>query len=100
MGGDDEMIECNFERIPAEVQQVFFVVNIYTRGVTFDRVKNAYCRIVDGYQNELARYTLSEGQSQSGLIIARLFREVDGRWGFQALDPLLEGTLGKIPLPT
>jgi len=93
--GDDEQIECNLAAIPEAVQQVFFVVNMYSRGMTFERVQNAYCRIVDSSQNELARYTLSEGQAQSGLIIARLFREVDGRWGFQAIGSFARGNTYK-----
>jgi len=93
--GDDETIQCNLEAIPTEVEQVFFVVNIYSRGVTFERVSNAYCRIVDSSQNELARFTLQEGQQQSGLIMARLFREADGRWGFQALGSFARGNTWK-----
>jgi len=93
--GDDELIECNLAAIPQAVQQIFFVVNMYSRGMTFERVQNAYCRIMDSSQNELARYTLSEGQAQSGLIIARLFREVDGRWGFQAIGSFARGNTFK-----
>jgi tellurium resistance protein TerZ len=75
--GDDERITCNLGQIPKQVSQIFFIVNIYTKGVTFDRVSNAYCRILDNSTEiELARYTLSEGQQQNGLLIARLFREV------------------------
>jgi len=93
--GDDETIECNWDAIPPNIHQVFFVVNIYSRGVTFDRVKNAYCRIVDASSNELARYTLSEGQRQNGLIIARFYRQVDARWGFQALGSFTRGQTWK-----
>lgn len=93
--GDDERIACNLDRVPAHVQQVFFVVNIYTRGVTFERVKNAYCRIVDSTETELARYTLREGGGQNGLIIARLFREDPVRWGFQALGSFARGQTWK-----
>merc|ERR1711972_1295721 len=67
--------------------------------MTFELVRNAYCRIVDDAENELARYSLSEGQRQNGLVIARLFREVDGRWGFQAVGAFARGRTWKDSLP-
>jgi tellurium resistance protein TerZ len=97
--GDDERIVCNLDQIPKQASQIFFVVNIYTRGVTFERVSNAYCRIVDSSEIELARYSLSEGQQQNGLLISRLFREVDGRWGFQAIGSFARGRTWKDALP-
>lgn len=97
--GDDERIVCNLDQIPKQASQIFFVVNIYTRGVTFERVSNAYCRIVDSSEIELARYSLSEGQQQNGLLISRLFREVDGRWGFQAIGSFTKGRTWKDALP-
>lgn len=93
--GDDERIECNLEVVPPEVQQVFFCVNIYSRGLTFERVQNAYCRILDNTGTELARFELREGQNQNGLIIARLFREDPIRWGFQALGTFARGQTWK-----
>lgn len=97
--GDDEQIICNLQNIPDHICQIFFVVNIYTRGVTFQQVRNAFCRIMDSDCNELARYTLSEGGMQNGLIISRLFREVDGRWGFQAIGEFARGTMYKDSIP-
>lgn len=97
--GDDEQIQCSLDQIPAHVSQVFFVVNIYTKGVTFQKVVNAYCRIVDTSGVELARYELKEGGRESGLIIARLFREAAGRWGFQALGSFSRGTMWKDAVP-
>merc|ERR1712039_874435 len=75
---------------------IFFVVNIYTKGVSFEKVANPYCRIVDNSNNELARYELKEAGSQSGLIIARLFRAESGvRWGFQAIGTFCRGQTWK-----
>lgn len=93
--GDDERILCNLNSVPPNVQQVFFVVNIYTRSVTFEQVKNAYCRIVDSSENELARYELREAAHHNGLVIARLFREDPSRWGFQALGTFSRGQTWK-----
>mmetsp|Transcript_49377 Transcript_49377/g.86985 ORF Transcript_49377/g.86985 Transcript_49377/m.86985 type:complete len:424 (+) Transcript_49377:65-1336(+) len=93
--GDDERIMCNLDSVPANVQQVFFVVNIYSRGVTFECVRNAYCRIVDSSDTELARYELREAAQQNALVIARLFREDPVRWGFQALGTFACGQTWK-----
>lgn len=97
--GDDETIECHLDQVPEDVQQIFFVVNIYTRRVNFQSVKNAYCRIVDSTGSELARYLLREGGAQSGLIIARLIREPGERWGFQALGSFSNGSMWKDAVP-
>merc|ERR1712232_1365546 len=45
--GDDEQIVVNLESIGTLVQQVFFVVNIYSPGKTFQKVAEPYCRVVD-----------------------------------------------------
>jgi len=94
--GDDERIVCNLDQISSRVQEIFFVVNIYTPRVTFQRVSNAFCRIVDSSETELARYALREGGSESGLLMARLFRESDGRrWSFQAIGTFCRGRTWK-----
>lgn len=93
--GDDEVIIANLEAIPELVQQIFFVVNIYTNGVSFEQVKDAYCRIFDRTGAEFARYILKEGRGKRGLIIARLFREPGNRWGFQALGQFCRGKTWK-----
>mmetsp|Transcript_118296 Transcript_118296/g.334294 ORF Transcript_118296/g.334294 Transcript_118296/m.334294 type:complete len:408 (-) Transcript_118296:36-1259(-) len=97
--GDDEQIRCHLNQIPATVQQIFFIVNIYTRHCSFKQVKNAYCRILDDAQNELARYQLQEGLDKTGLVIARLFRESGERWGFQALGRFAMGKRARDCVP-
>jgi len=90
--GDDEVIEVGLEAIPAEVEQMFFVVNIYTKDVSFEQVQNAYCRICDASGSEIAKYVLHDARGEAGLIIARLFREPgNARWGFQALGSFCRG---------
>ncbi|CAJ1382988.1 unnamed protein product [Effrenium voratum] len=96
--GDDEVIEVNLVDIPAQVEQAFFVVNVYTRGVTFEQIDRAYCRIFDSSGEELARFVLQDGRGECGLIIGRLFREFAGdaaRWGFQALGSFCKGQTWK-----
>eukprot|EP00440_Ansanella_granifera_P001255 gb/GFBE01001351.1/.p1 GENE.gb/GFBE01001351.1/~~gb/GFBE01001351.1/.p1 ORF type:complete len:401 (+),score=102.13 gb/GFBE01001351.1/:1-1203(+) len=93
--GDDEVIHADLNSIPATVEQIFFVVNVYSQHVTFEQVSNAYCRIFDSSGEELARYVLQEGRGQRGLIMARMVREAGGRWGFQALGKFCHGTMWK-----
>jgi len=94
-GGDDEQIKCNLQMVPSNVQQIFFTVHVYTKGTTFQKVQNAYCRIFDD-SSEMARYELREAGQESGLLIARFFREPgDQRWGFQALGSFSRGSMWK-----
>ncbi|CAK0789630.1 unnamed protein product, partial [Prorocentrum cordatum] len=97
--GDDEVITVSLDQIPADCDQLVFVVNIYSKGTTFDRVSNAFCRIMDQEGSELARYVLRDGLGESGLAIARLFREPGGRWGFQALGVFCKGRTWKDSVP-
>jgi len=99
--GDDEQIAAQLDRIGHQVQQVFFVVNIYTTGRKFSQVANPFCRIVDDASgSELCRYALRDAGSESGLIIAKIAREAGGtRWGFHALGLPCRGRTYKDSLP-
>lgn len=84
--GDDEVITVDLEGVAAEVQQICFTINIYTKGNSFSMVKNAYARVFTEGGDELAKYSLTEAGSLNGLVVARLCRAPDGiRWAFQAL---------------
>ena len=45
--GDDEVITVHLDRISANVDSIWPIVNIYTDNRTFYDVEGAYCRIVD-----------------------------------------------------
>jgi len=84
--GDDEQIIVNLDRVGGSVQQVFFVVNIYTPHRSCSQVAEPFCRVVDHASgSELCRYSLRDAGNESGLIIAKIAREAGGRWGFHAL---------------
>jgi len=97
--GDDEQIACSLDSIGPMVQQVFFLINIYTQRKTFSSVANPYCRVLDGDGSELCRYALQEAGNQNGLIIAKIAREAGGRWGFHALGLPCIGRTYKDSLP-
>mmetsp|Transcript_67375 Transcript_67375/g.146654 ORF Transcript_67375/g.146654 Transcript_67375/m.146654 type:complete len:670 (+) Transcript_67375:368-2377(+) len=92
--GDDETIVVDLNEVPDHVAQVFFVVNVYTKDVTFSSLKNAYVRVIDHQNHEILKYSLNCGNTAtgSGLIIARLYRyPKSNRMGFQALGAFCQG---------
>lgn len=80
--GDDEVINVYLDKLPEKVEYLVFTVNSFS-GQTFNEVDNAFCRVVDQTNTELARYTLSEHGPHSGIIIASLRRH-KGEWEFTA----------------
>lgn len=83
--GDDEMINVDLDRLPARVAALVFTVNSF-RGDTFDRIENAYCRLVDAATNaEIARYDLTGAGSHTGQVMAQLTRQTGGGWEMKAL---------------
>ncbi|MBK3467125.1 TerD family protein [Pseudomonas sp. MF6776] len=88
--GDDETIHVDLQRLPAVVQHLVFTVNSFT-GQNFEKVENAYCRIINaGNKNELARFNLSERGAHTGIVMASLSRENDG-WKFTAIGETTNG---------
>lgn len=80
--GDDEVIIVDLTRLPPQVEYLAFTVNSF-RGQTFNEVENAFCRVIDQFDKELARYQLTEQGSHTGIIIASLTRN-NGNWDFTA----------------
>lgn len=83
--GDDEIIAVDLTRLPAEVTSVFFIVTCYT-GQTFDHIRNAFCRLVDGVsRTEIARFDLTADRSHTGLVMGRMFLAPEGVWQFETI---------------
>lgn len=87
--GDDEQIMVNLSQLPAEVDKLVFVVNIYdanVRGQHFGMIQNAFIRLVDVNANtELCRFNLTEDYSGStGVIVGEIYRR-NGEWKFNAI---------------
>jgi len=98
--GDGEVIFINLEGLSDAVEQIFFVVNIYTAGRTFAMVGNPYCRIVTADGEEFCRYQLREAGHEQALIMARLFKEPkEARWSFQAIGMPCRGKTYKDSMP-
>ncbi|MFC1609140.1 TerD family protein [Patescibacteria group bacterium] len=87
--GDDEKIDIDFTRIPANVQTLVVTVSSFT-GQTFDDVENAFVRMVDDQGNELVRYDLSDQGAYSAMVMMKIYRK-DGEWKVQAIGALEQG---------
>lgn len=95
--GDDEQIMVDLQRIPANVDKLVFVVNIYdarTRKQHFGLVQNAFIRLVDMSSNsEICRFNLSENyNNMTGLVVGEIYRK-NGEWKFNAIgQPVQEAS--------
>jgi stress response protein SCP2 len=73
--GDDETITVDLARLPQQVTAVVFVVTSYA-GHTFERVRKAFWRMVDGVSGaQLAHGDLSAGGAHTGMIVAKVYRD-------------------------
>ena len=81
--GDDEVITVDLDRVYAKVESILFVVSSY-QGHSLEYIRNAYCRLVDEDGSELARFTLTLGVRETGLVMARLARDGSG-WKLVAI---------------
>lgn len=89
--GDDEVINVDLSRIPPHVKTLVFTVNSFT-GLTFDKVANAFCRLVDASnRQEVAKLNLSDVKgSHAGVIMAKLYRH-NGEWKMHAIGENASG---------
>jgi tellurium resistance protein TerZ len=90
--GDDERLTVDLSRVYAKVDTILFLVSSY-QGHTLDWIDNAYCRLVDDHDVELARLTLTDGTPRTGLVMAKLFRVGDD-WRLRAIG---EGVAVTVP---
>lgn len=88
--GDDESIRADLLGLPANVETIVLTVNSF-RGQTFEKVENAYGRIVDNSTGkELARFNISDSGPHTGIILASLKRQ-GGDWVFTAIGERAAG---------
>jgi tellurium resistance protein TerD len=94
--GDDESISVDLDKIPANIDKLVFVVNIFgskMKGQHFGMINNAFIRVVDERNGEeILRYNLSSDyDGKTGLLVGEIYRRgID--WKFNALG---EGTTDK-----
>ena len=81
--GDDEVITVDLSRVYAKVESILFLVTSY-QGHSLEYIRNAYCRLIDDNDTELARFTITLGVRETGLVMAKLFRD-GSSWKLRAI---------------
>jgi tellurium resistance protein TerZ len=96
--GDDESINVDLTRVPANISQLVFTVNSFT-GQDFSQIANAFCRLVDETTGqEIARYDLSGAGPHTAQIMAKLARDGQG-WSMTAIGATASGRTFQHMLP-
>lgn len=96
---DDEQIIVKLGDLPKRYDRIIFVVNIYRanqRKQNFGQVSDAYIRVFNNNNFELARYELAEEFSKTtGVIFAELYKDKK-EWKFKAIGKEFSGDLGSL----
>ncbi|MBP2000847.1 stress response protein SCP2 [Paenibacillus shirakamiensis] len=87
--GDDEQIQIDLNKIPADVHRILACVNIYQceqRGQDFGMIQSAYIRVMNSQDDkELCRFNLTDSYAgMTALIVGELYRN-QGEWKFNAI---------------
>lgn len=98
--GDDEAINVDLFKVPADVQRLVIAVTIHEaeqRKQNFGAVSNAFIRVVNRKtQKEVARFDLTEDAStNTAMIFGELYRR-DNEWKFKAVAQGYDGGLGPL----
>lgn len=90
--GDDERLSVDLTKVYAKVDTIALLVSSY-QGHSLEWIHNAYCRILDEQDSEIARFTLTAGTHETGLALALLVRD-GAHWKLRAIG---EGIAVKVP---
>ena len=98
--GDDERIEIDLTRVPADIDRISITVTIHdaeARRQNFGMVSKAFIRCLNAEgEKEIARYDLSEDSStETAMIFGEIYR-YNGEWKFKAIGPGFNGGLGPL----
>ena len=98
--GDDERIEIDLSRVPAEIDRISITVTIHdadARRQNFGMVSKAFIRCLNAEgEKEIARYDLSEDSStETAMIFGEIYR-YNGEWKFKAIGQGFNGGLGPL----
>lgn len=98
--GDDEQIEIDLTKIPANIDRIAFTVTIYEadeRRQNFGQVNNSYIHIQDMITGtDLIRYDLGEDFSiETAIVVGELYRH-NGQWKFNAIGSGFQGGLAAL----
>ena len=98
--GDDEQIEVDLSKVPANIERIAFTVTIYDADVrrqNFGQVQNAYIHIQDMVSGaDLIRSDLGEDFSiETAIVVGELYRH-NGEWKFNAIGSGFQGGLAAL----
>lgn len=92
---DDETIHVNLAQVPAYVEKLVIVANIYqcrSRRQHFGMIGNANVKLYDQAGKQICQYNLTEGYSgKTALIVGEVYRH-GGEWKFTAVGQGTEDT--------
>ncbi len=94
--GDDETVDVDLTRVPADINEIVFVASIYQaaqRGQSLKSLKNAHIHIYNKADNkELAKYTISGLETGESFTLGKLVRD-GSDWNFVAVGEPKSGDL-------
>lgn len=95
--GDDEQIQVDLSKVPANISKIAFTVTIHEaeqRGQNFGQVANAFIRMVNEENGqEIIRYDLGEDFSiETAVVVGEIYRNA-GEWKFSAIGSGFQGGL-------
>ncbi|MDR0272058.1 MAG: TerD family protein [Clostridiales bacterium] len=95
--GDDEVINIDLSKVPANIARIGITVTIHdpdVRSQNFGMVSNAYIHVVNPSNgSELIRYDLGEDYSvETAVVVAEIYRH-DTEWKFNAIGSGFKGGL-------
>ena len=98
--GDDEQIEIDLTKIPANIERIAFTATIYDADVrrqNFGQVSNAFVRIFNEVTGEeILRYDLGEDFSiETAVVFGELYKNGD-EWKFNAIGSGYQGGLAAL----
>lgn len=87
--GDDEQIEIQLDRVPADISRLAVIINIYSaysRHQNFGKVKNCFVHASDiDSGKELVYYDIDGNfDGKTGIFVADIYRH-NGEWKFKAI---------------
>lgn len=98
--GDDEQIQIDLSKVPAEITKIAITVTIYeaeSRRQNFGQVSNAFIRICnEATGEEMLRYDLGEDFSiETAVVFGELYKN-NGEWKFNAIGNGYQGGLAAL----
>lgn len=80
--GDDERIELFLSNVTNQKSEFYLVLNIFnakSKGQTFDMIKNAYVKVYDDNNHEMASFNLSDNyEGKTGAIVGKVINNGEG----------------------